>query len=60
MGDSLSDLRMISEDKKQQALKIGFLEENVEENKEAFVREFDVVCTDNTSYTELRKILKIW
>lgn len=59
LGDSISDIKMISEDKKENALKIGFLEEKIEENKKIFEEQFDVVCTNNTSYNKLRKTLNI-
>lgn len=55
LGDSVSDIKMASEDKRKNALKIGFLEENIKINKPVFEREFDIVCTDNTSYNEISK-----
>ena len=59
LGDSLNDLKMIDEDKRVDALKIGFLEDNVEENKKYFINEFDIVCTDNASFDELNKKINI-
>lgn len=53
LGDSISDIKMAKEEDREKALKIGFLEENVEESKPYFEKSFDVVCTDNTTYTEL-------
>ena len=59
LGDGLDDVKMASEDKRESALKIGFLEENVEENKEFYLESFDVVCTDNTGFDELSEVIKV-
>lgn len=59
LGDSLSDIKMATDDKIENALKIGFLEDNVAENTEIYIREFDVVCTNNTSFNELSKKITI-
>jgi 5'-nucleotidase len=59
MGDSIGDVKMAREEVRKDALKIGFLEENVEESKPYFEKEFDVVCTNNTGLDELSKDLKI-
>lgn len=59
LGDNISDIRMASEEKRPNALKIGFLEEKINENKIVFENEFDIVCTENSSYTELSKFLKL-
>lgn len=53
LGDSISDIKMAREEDRESALKIGFLDENIEENKPYFEKSFDIVCTDNTTYTEL-------
>lgn len=58
LGDSLSDIKMIAEEKQDEAIKIGFLEENVEENKLLFEKNFDIICTENTSFIKLFKTLK--
>ena len=50
---------MAKEEARVNALKIGFLEEKVEENKTYFESQFDVVCTDNTNYNELSEKLHI-
>lgn len=55
LGDSLSDVRMVSEENKDNALKIGFLDEKIEENISYFNEQFDIVCTNNTTYNELVK-----
>lgn len=52
-GDLVADIKMVKEDDRENALKIGFLEDKVEENRLYFEKSFDVVCTDNTGYDEL-------
>ena len=59
MGDCLGDVKMAREEVRTEALKIGFLEENIEESKPYFEAEFDVVCTNNTGFDELSKELEI-
>jgi len=59
LGDSLDDVKMSSEEKREEALKIGFLEEKVEENMPFYRDVFDVVCTDNTGFDELSYKIKI-
>lgn len=59
LGDSLGDIRMVSEERKKDSLKIGFLEEKVEENMDSYKEAFDVVCTDNTGYDDLGEKIKL-
>lgn len=59
LGDSISDIRMAKEVARANALKIGFLEEKIEENIPYYREAFDVVCTNNTSYGELVSKIKI-
>ena len=59
LGDSISDIRMAKEEARDNVLKIGFLEEKVEENMPYYCDAFDVVCTDNTTYVELSKKVRI-
>lgn len=53
LGDSIADIRMAKEEARDNALKIGFLEEKVEENMPYYRDAFDVVGTYNTTYNEL-------
>lgn len=53
LGDAIADIRMAKEESIPNALKIGFLETNVEENKSYFEEQFDIICTNNTNYNEL-------
>ena len=59
LGDSISDIRMVKEEDREDTLKIGFLEEKIEENKIYFKKSFDVVATNNTTYTELFEKVRI-
>jgi len=56
-GDQLSDIKMVSPDKRDNTIRIGFLEEMVDEQLEYFKDEFDLVCTNNTTFDEISKIL---
>lgn len=60
LGDSISDIRMVQEENRESALKIGFLEEKVDQNMAIFKDKFDIVCTDNTSFEELGKQLTLF
>lgn len=59
LGDSLNDIDMVSHEKRDETIRVGFLEKNVEANFEEFKASFDIVCTDNTSFEELLKVLKL-
>lgn len=43
---------------KKKTFKIGFLEEKAKENKEKYIDEFDLVCTDNSNFFKIKKIFK--
>lgn len=60
LGDSISDIKMVKEKYREKALKIGFLEEKIEENFKYYQNAFDIVCIGNTGYEELiTKILTL-
>ncbi len=59
LGDTIFDIRMAKENDRENALKIGFLDTNEKENLEVYKQNFDVVCTNNTSFTEILKELNI-
>ena len=59
LGDSISDVKMASDKDREDALKIGFLNENEEENMIFYKNAYDVVCTDNTTYKALFDEIKI-
>ncbi len=55
MGDCIGDVKMARKECRTEALKIGFLEEKIEENLPYYEEEFDVVCTNNTGFDEIAK-----
>ena len=59
MGDNVADVNMAKYNDRDNALKIGFLEENVDINKNVFLDNFDVICTNNTGFDELSKKIKV-
>lgn len=58
LGDNLADIKMVSEDKRNDTIRIGFLDYNIGANINIYKEEFDIVCTDNTSFYDLSKVLK--
>ncbi len=57
IGDSLGDLGMIEGFDYDNLIKIGFLNENVEENLEQYKKNFDVVIADDGSFDYVNKFL---
>lgn len=39
--------------------KLGFLDEKIDERLQSFKENYDIVCTDNTTYDEIRVKIKI-
>lgn len=58
LGDNIGDINMIKEKDQSSALKIGFLEEKIKENKPFYENAFDIVCTHST-FHEIIDILPI-
>lgn len=58
LGDSLGDPAMIEGFDYDNLLKIGFLNENVEENLEKYKQNFDVVLLNDASMNYINKLLK--
>jgi len=52
LGDMVGDASMTSAPA-ENVIRVGFLDQNEKENLEPFQKAFDVVCTDNTTFTEL-------
>ena len=57
MGDILSDVKMIKQEQRDKAFKIAFIEENIKENLSLFKEKYDMVCTNNTSFYDVNKII---
>ena len=51
-GDNIGDIKMASETKEENLLKVGFLEEKIEENKKHYENAYDLVCI-NSDYLEI-------
>lgn len=59
IGDVIADTNMLPDNIKNDKITIAFLDSNIEENLELYNKYFDIVLTDNTSFKEIEKILKI-
>jgi 5'-nucleotidase len=59
LGDLVADINMASLERREEALKIGFLDRNVSENLELYKRLFDVVGTNNTSITDISEYVRV-
>ncbi len=49
LGDSVDDIKMVPEEKREQTIKVGFLDKEVEERLPDYRQEFDMVCANNCS-----------
>jgi len=58
LGDNLADIKMVPEEQRENTIRIGFLNFNETENLEKFKTHFDIVCTEETNFHDLEKILK--
>ena len=57
-GDIVDDVNMISKDKLNSTITVGFLDKKIEENLELYKATFDMVLTDNASFKEIEEIIK--
>ena len=57
LGDLTDDVNMVSKEKLNHTITIGFLEENIESNLEKYNKTFDIVLTNRTSFQEVLEIL---
>lgn len=58
LGDSLDDTGMVNGFEYDNLIKIGFLNENIEENIENYRRNFDVIILNDSSMNYVNKLLK--
>lgn len=58
-GDLIEDIKMASKEKLSNTITFGFLDENVEQNLEAYKNNFDIVLTDDNDFNDIIKILNI-
>ena len=57
LGDIPDDVNMVSKEKLNHTITIGFLEENIESNLEKYNKTFDIVLTNNASFKEVLKLI---
>ena len=57
LGDLIDDKNMVVQDKLDDTITVGFLDKKIEENLEEYKKQFDVVLTNNSSFSELNQIL---
>lgn len=55
LGNVIADVKMLNEDHRKKALKIGYLTKP--ELLEEYKKVYDIVATDDTSYNEIRKLI---
>lgn len=59
-GDSIEDIKMVSDDKRDDVLKIGFLNINSEIDLKTFLNNYDIVGYNDASYNEIIELLDIF
>lgn len=59
IGDHIGDLKMVGNLNYDELITFGFLESNVEENEEDFLKNFDVVLKGNETFDSINKMLKL-
>ena len=59
MGDNIADVNMAKVNDRDNALKIGFLEEKIGDNKNIFIENFDIVGINNVGFDDISKKVKI-
>lgn len=57
LGDEISDLKILEFTKGTENLTVGFLTKKHEHELDRYNKYFDIVCSDNTSYNEIGKLL---
>ena len=56
--DNITDMNMSTLNKN--LYKVGFLDERINERLEQFKENYDLVCTDKTTFTELKEIVELF
>ena len=57
LGDIPDDVTMVSKEKLNHTITIGFLEENIESNLEKYNKTFDIVLANNASFKDVLKLI---
>lgn len=50
---------MVSKDRLNSTIAVGFLDKKIEENLELYKSTFDIVLTDNANFKEIEDIIKL-
>lgn len=58
-GDIVDDVNMVSKDKLNSTITVGFLDKKIEQNLELYKSTFDIVLTDNSSFKEIEDVIKL-
>ncbi len=58
-GDIVDDVNMVSKDKLNSTITVGFLDKKIEENLELYKSTFDIVLTDNANFKGIEDIIKL-
>ena len=56
-GDIVDDVNMVTKDKLEKTITVGFLDKKIEQNLELYKSTFDIVLTDNASFKEIEDII---
>lgn len=57
-GDILDDVNMVTKDKLEKTITVGFLDQKIEENLDLYKSTFDIVLADNASFKEIEDIIE--
>ena len=58
VGDLIEDINMIGKYQENRVLKIGFLNSNIEKNKEIYKEKFDIVLSGKNDFVDIQEYLK--
>lgn len=57
LGDKVDDVNMVTKEKLENTVTVGFLDKKIEQNLELYKTTFDIVLTHDASFEELQEIL---
>ena len=57
LGDVVDDVNMVTKEKLEQTITVGFLDKKIEQELELYKSTFDIVLTDNASFKEVEDFL---
>ena len=59
-GDSIEDVSMVTKEKLEKTITVGFLDKKIEENLKLYQSTFDIVLTDNASFKEIEDKMELF